>query len=301
MYESEMRVVVDDQEREPNIPALDLEKKLFGLDSYNNQTLVTSNEGTSFSSVTTSSSSREELTTKPEAIRRNLAVSVHDLDQINVDGIYELEIKRIKIWEHINIKLKRQLKSGLKPTHIVFIWEPVFDAGSPMREFFTLHFDAAARNIMQGTSSSFTLLHDAKKWNSDNFGRFGLLIALALKYGSPGPRKMQELLVCTLSDLKIDDGNIEDIPNYDIQIKLQELSSCAADDTSQNVLNKFTERYAMGVTAPFLHLSADKDTLIKNIIHHCCISCLEEIRSFQTFVYHFKNNNNNNNNNNLVI
>ena len=120
MYESEMLVVVHDQEREPNIPALDLEKKFFGLDSYNNQTSVTSNEDTSFSSVTTSSSSREELTTKPETIRRNLAVNVHDLDQINVDGIYELEIKRIKIWEHINIKLKRQLKSSLKPTHIVF-------------------------------------------------------------------------------------------------------------------------------------------------------------------------------------
>ena len=38
----------------------------------------------------------------------------------------------------------------------------------------------------------------------------------------------------------------------------------------------------MDVTAPFLHLSADKDTVIKNIIHYCCISlCLEEITSIQ--------------------
>ena len=38
----------------------------------------------------------------------------------------------------------------------------------------------------------------------------------------------------------------------------------------------------MGVTTPFLDLSADKDTVIKNIIHHCCISsCLKEIRSIQ--------------------
>ena len=34
----------------------------------------------------------------------------------------------------------------------------------------------------------------------------------------------------------------------------------------------------MGVAAPFLHLSADKDTVIKNIIHHCVLSsCLEKI------------------------
>ena len=38
----------------------------------------------------------------------------------------------------------------------------------------------------------------------------------------------------------------------------------------------------MAVTAPFLHLSCDKDTVIKNIIQRCCISsCLEEKRSVQ--------------------
>ena len=198
------------------------------------------------------------------------------------DGIYELEIKRIKIWEHTNIKLKRQLKSSLKPIRIVFIGEPAFNAGDPLREFFRLYFDAVARNIMRGTSSSFTLLHDVKKLNNGDFERFGLLIALAIIYGCPGPRNMQESLLCSFLDLPIDDGNIEDIPDFDIQTKLQELSSGAGEDTFQDVLNEFTERYTMGVTARFLHLSADKDTVIKNIIHHCCMSsCLEETRSVQ--------------------
>ena len=198
------------------------------------------------------------------------------------DGIYELEIKRIKIWEHTNIKLKRQLKSSLKPIRIVFIGEPAFNAGDPLREFFGLYFDAVARNIMRGTSSSFTLLHDVKKLNNGDFERFGLLIALAIIYGCPGPRNMQESLLCSFLDLPIDDGNIEDIPDFDIQTKLQELSSGAGEDTFQDVLNEFTERYTMGVTARFLHLSADKDTVIKNIIHHCCMSsCLEETRSVQ--------------------
>ena len=82
---------------------------------------------TIFSSVKTSSSSREDLTTKLETIRRNFVGNVYDLDQIDVDAIYELEIKRIKIWEQTNIKLKRQLKSSLKPVLIVFIGEPAFD------------------------------------------------------------------------------------------------------------------------------------------------------------------------------
>ena len=281
IYESQTPGIVDDQESEPNIPVIDLEKEVFDLDSYNyNQTFVTSNVDTSFSSVTTNSSSREDLTTKLETIRRNFVGNVYDLDQIDVDGIYELEIKRTKIWEHTNIKLKRQLKSSLKPIRIVFIGEPAFDAGGPLREFFTLDFDAAARNIVQGTSSSFTLLHDVRKLNNGDFERFGLLIALALIHGCPGPRNMQELLVCALLELPIEDGKIEDIPDFDTETKLQELSSCADEDTFQNVLNEFPERYTTGVTTPFLHLSADKDTVIKNISHHFCISlCLEEIRS----------------------
>ena len=69
---------------------------------------------------------------------------------------------------------------------------------------------------------------------------------------------MQESLACALLDQSIDDGNIEDIPDFDIQTKLQKLSSCADEDTFQNVLNEFPERYTMGVITPFLNLSADK-------------------------------------------
>ena len=88
MYESQTPVVVDDHESEPNIPVIDLEKEVFNLDSYNyNQTLVTSNS-------TSNSSSREDLTTKLETIRRNFVGNVYDLDQIDADGIYELEIYR---------------------------------------------------------------------------------------------------------------------------------------------------------------------------------------------------------------
>ena len=95
IYESQTPVVVDDQESEPNIPVIDLEKEVFDLDSYNyNQTFVTSNVDTSFSSLTTNSSSREDLTTKLETIRRNFVGNVYDLDQIDADGIYELEIYR---------------------------------------------------------------------------------------------------------------------------------------------------------------------------------------------------------------
>ena len=104
--------------------------------------------------------------------------------------------------------MKRQLKSSPKPIRIVFIEEPAFNAGGPLREFSKLYFDAASRNNVQFTNNSFNLLHNVKKLNNGDFGRFGLLIALALIYGCPGPRNMQESLVRAFLDLPINDGNI---------------------------------------------------------------------------------------------
>ena len=129
---------------------------------------------TNFSSVTTSSSSLKKPTNKLETFRRNFAGNAYGLNQIDVAGIYQLEVKRRKTWKHINIKLKRRLKSTLKLILIVIIGKPAFDAGGQLGELFTLYFDAAARNVMQGTSSSFTLLHDVKKLNNGDFQRFGL-------------------------------------------------------------------------------------------------------------------------------
>ena len=44
-----------------------------------------------------------------------------------------------------------------------------------------MYFDAGATDITQGTSSSFTLLHDIKKLSNDDFEEFDRLIALIFK------------------------------------------------------------------------------------------------------------------------
>ena len=90
--------------------------------------------------------------------------------------------------------MNRQLKSSLKPICIVFIGKPAFHASGPLREFFTLYFDT----LQEIPVVLFTLLHDTKEFNNGTFERLGLLIALALIYGFPGPRNMQESLVCPL-------------------------------------------------------------------------------------------------------
>ena len=67
----------------------------------------------------------------------------------------------------------------------------------------------------------------------------------------------------------------EHAPEFDIQTKLQELSSCADEDTFQDVLNSLKYKEWMlwmdGQNGFFLNLSADKDTVIKNIIRRCVV------------------------------
>ena len=53
----------------------------------------------------------------------------------------------------------------------------------------------------------------------------------------------------------------------------------------KNVLNEFPERHAMGITGPFFRMSNDKDIVIKNISHHCCIYIHIYVYSFTTAVY----------------
>ena len=249
------------------------------------QSQITNLPPTSSSLISSSQriSPQESVTTmsdKFENIRRNF-VQPSLIFNDDIDNVFELQVRRRKIWEDTNVKLKRQLKQGLIPFRITFIGEPAFDAGGPTREFFTYVFNDASRYIMEGTTDSFTFLHDVKKLRNGDFERYGTLIALALIYGCPGPRNMQESLACALLDMPIVKGKIKDIPDLEIQTKLEELSNCTEEENFQYFLQNFPERFTMGVTAPVLHLS-DKDTLIDNIVYHSCISLsLEEIREVQ--------------------
>ena len=186
------------------------------------------------------SSSREDLTTKLKTIRRNFVGNAYDLDEIDVDSIHELKIKMIKIWELTSTKLKRQLKWSLKLIRLVFIGEPPHLMQVVHWEIFS-HCASMLLQEILCRLPTVPLLYYMKKIKQWWLWEVWSIIALALIYGCSGPRNMQESLVCALLDLPINDENIGDIPYFDIQIKLQELSSCADEDTFQNALNAFPE------------------------------------------------------------
>ena len=71
---------------------------------------------------------------------------------------------------------------------------------------------------------------------------------------------------------------LEDIPDFDIQMKLQELLSAANEEEFQAKMESFPERYIYGVTR--VHVSfEDSDQLVKDVARHFCLStCSDEIQ-----------------------
>jgi len=156
-----------------------------------------------------------------------------------------------------------------------------FDAGGPKREFFTLIFEDAAKHVMQGGLNSFTLLHDFEKLQNGDFYRLGVLTALSLVYGCPGPRSFSRIFVHEILDLPPTTGNIDDVADYEIQEKLKAIADATNEESFKKAVENFPERFNHGVTSPKLNFG-NRDHAIQSVIHHCIVSsCWEEIQEFK--------------------
>ena len=70
---------------------------------------------------------------------------------------------------------------------------------------------------------------------------------------------------------------LNDIPDLELQEKLQDLLSAVNEEEFQSKVDSFPERFNFGVTRMKVHFS-EREELIKDIAQHCCISvCNEEL------------------------
>ena len=131
---------------------------------------------------------------------------------------------------------------------------------------------------MQGGLNSFTLLHDFEKLQNGDFYRLGLITALSLVYGCPGPRSFNKIFVHEILNLPPTTGNIDDVADFDIQEKLKNISIATNEESFQKAVTQFPERFNYGVKLSF----ENRDRLIQSVIHHWTVSsCWEEIQEFK--------------------
>ena len=195
----------------------------------------------------------------------------------------EIYVGRRRIWEDSVQKLKRLFKDEIKPFHICFVGDEAVDHGCPFKEYFTLLFDEVKHRFFCTYGNlGFSFLHDIQKLQNGEFYLFGLLCFIGILKGCTAPR-------CFLSSVveKIFLGtstkqlSIEEIPDFDIQLKLQTIPDVKTEDVSQNIVDTFPERFGFGFTK-FAISSIEKSELIHQITQHFCFSNgSEEIQDFK--------------------
>ena len=206
---------------------------------------------------------------------KNISTSLYSV------GTVKLSIRRRKIWLDTAEKLKRAFKNGVKLFSVHFIGEEAVDAGGPLKEFFSVLFDDIKNYLLvSGNNSGFTFLHDLKKLKDGDYKLFGSLVALALLSGCAGPRYFMPCVVSKILDGPSLIFNINDVPDIDIQSKLNVIITSMDEVSFKSAIDLFPERFDFGVTQ--LEVSfKEKEEFLNTIIRHCCLSnCSEEMQEF---------------------
>ena len=133
--------------------------------------------------------------------------------------------------------------------------------------------------MCSGRESKFTLVHDIEKLRNGDFLLLGNLIGLSIICGCAGPRCFIPGVVSKLFTREQEvQFTILDVPDIEIQTKLEELQSTACEDSFQACLQSFPERFDAGITRHSIKFE-DKSMFIQTICEHFCVSrCLEELQ-----------------------
>ena len=179
-------------------------------------------------------------------------------------------------------KLKRLFKDGIKQFHIRFVGEEAVDHGGLFKEYFTLLFYEVKHQLLcAGGNLGFTFLHDIQKLQNDEFYLFSLLSCVGILKGCASPRRflpsVVEKIFLGTSTKQL---SFEEIPDLDIQLKLQTIADVKTKDEFQNIVDTFPERLGVGVTKFSLSFM-EKSEFMQQITQHFCFSmCSEEIQDF---------------------
>ena len=161
---------------------------------------------------------------------------------------------------------------------MTFIGEDGRDNGGLLREFFTVVFEDVKKYLVCcGKGDGYTFHHDMERLKRHEFLLLGRLFGLAIVYGCPGPRYLLPPVVSKIffqpTSYKF---YIQDIPDFDIQTKLNKVANATSDEEFQKSLEEFPERFD-AVSKAKVNF-CDKDVFIQDVVEHYTTSkCSEEI------------------------
>jgi hypothetical protein len=221
----------------------------------------------------------EKMSAEPSSLDEALELKMNDIPN---DNYTVIEVTRKHLVERTFELLKDE--DDIKGRVIVkFIGEEAVDTGGVTREFFTNFFQSILTNgnIFRGSYPNLTFRHNLHALEEGQFEMFGILTAIALLNGCPGPHFLCHSLASFILDNQVE-VVLDDVPaESEFKTKLIQIQGCNNEAELSNIVNSFPERFDMGYTKPVLTLN-DKDDLIRFCSKHVVISSVaEEIFSFR--------------------
>ncbi|CAB4014342.1 G2 M phase-specific E3 ubiquitin- ligase [Paramuricea clavata] len=221
----------------------------------------------------------EKMSAEPSSLDEALELKMNDIPN---DNYTVIEVTRKHLVERTFELLKDE--DDIKGRVIVkFIGEETVDTGGVTREFFTNFFQSILSNgnIFRGSYPNLTFRHNLHALEEGQFEMFGILTAIALLNGCPGPHFLCHSLASFILDNQLE-VVLDDVPaESEFKTKLIQIQGCNNEAELSNIVNSFPERFDMGYTKPVLTLN-DKDDLIRFCSKHVVISSVaEEIFSFR--------------------
>eukprot|EP00794_Sanderia_malayensis_P017949 gene17949-19744_t len=192
-----------------------------------------------------------------------------------------LAVRRRRVWQDASQKLARLFRDGVKPIRVQFIGEAGVDAGGPLKEFFTILFEDAKRFLFcTGNGVTYTFLHDTERLQNGEFRLFGTLVAIALIHGCAGPRYFMPALISRILKCPFVKPTIADIPDFEIQSKLNQIKVAATEEEFNEKIDSFPERFSAGVMNPSIRHKDKYDFIDKVAYHYCILACASQIEDF---------------------
>ena len=197
----------------------------------------------------------------------------------------KLYVQRSKVWKQVVSEMQDSLIETPRIS-VKFIGEAGVDTGGLTREMLSLSFQQVALSgITRGEAPNLTFMHDQQALKNHHYKVLGQLVALSLLNCGSGPHFFCPILASYIVGADYQPRPSEllvQLPkeNNELKEKLESLVACEDEDTWNEGIANFQERFDMGINSASIPIEK-KQELVMGVVKHTMISSVaEEIFSF---------------------
>ena len=231
----------------------------------------------------------DEGSNKPEEDQTSISDQLKKLYKEHLDSnseLIRLKVRRSFVWEDTLLKLKRCKKESLRSgtVNVHFIGEPAVDEGGPRKElFFLFHRHMQTSSLFTGQATNRSFAHNVMALQKEEYYYYGIISALSILQGSPGPVIFSSPVVDYIIHGKLEavSACVDDLQPGKVKSRLEELEKISDPDVFKTEASFNTPfRFKAGYCKPIVTLENKQEFVRCICLHHLILSALPEMEQF---------------------